>query len=202
MWLIDWLIHKLVHKLLLIKVLHKYMCITFEWRRRKFQKLNIVCVEDKIMGKREAESMSYLTTLEIAKVIYIAVGGERIIYEHQSSWHYTEGKTKLIGQNLILLLLCPQTIIWTRLGSILELHDEMLTSNRMRHAILNYPKVFNRIEKFTLGNCSYQAKTHHCFTPVDCYSSALEVVVRKEYSTFSCKNRVEFLKAIIWIKGL
>jgi len=47
--------------------------------------LNIVCVEDKIMGKREAESMSYLTTLEIAKVIYIAVGGERIIYEHQSS---------------------------------------------------------------------------------------------------------------------
>jgi len=56
--------------LLLIKVLHKYMCITFEWRRRKFQKLNIVCVEDKIIDKREAERMSYLTTLEIAKVIY------------------------------------------------------------------------------------------------------------------------------------
>jgi hypothetical protein len=59
-----------------VKVLHKYMCITFEWRRRKFQKLNIVCVEDKIMDKREAEKMCYLMTLEIAKVIYIAVSGE------------------------------------------------------------------------------------------------------------------------------
>jgi len=37
------------------------------------------------MGKREAESMSYVMTLEIAKVISIAVGGERIIYEHQTS---------------------------------------------------------------------------------------------------------------------
>jgi hypothetical protein len=56
------------------------MCITFERRRRKFQKLNTVCVEDKIMDKGEAESTSYLTTLEIAKAIYIAAGGERIIY--------------------------------------------------------------------------------------------------------------------------
>lgn len=80
MWLIDWLIYKLDYILLLIKVLHKYMCITFERRRRKFQKLNTVCVEDKIMDKGEAESTSYLTTLEIAKAIYIAADGERIIY--------------------------------------------------------------------------------------------------------------------------
>lgn len=72
--LCEFLMHvialQLNYILLLIKVLHKYMCITFEWRRRKFQKLNIVCVEDKIIDKREAERMSYLTTLEIAKVIY------------------------------------------------------------------------------------------------------------------------------------
>jgi len=120
----------------------------------------------------------------------------------RSSWHDTDGKYKLLEQNPIPLLLCPQAIIWTRLVSILELHDEMLTSNRMRNAVVNYPKVFNGIEKFTLGNCSYHDKTYHCFNPVDCYFSALEVVVRKEYSTFSCKSRVEFLKAITWIGRL
>ena len=56
----GWLLYRWVYILFLIKVLYKYMCITSEWRRRKFQKLNIVCVEDKIMDRRKAERMSYL----------------------------------------------------------------------------------------------------------------------------------------------
>jgi len=200
MWLIDWLIYKLVYILLLIRCYINICALNLN-EGEENSKSWILYVSTIKLWARERRK-AHLMTLENAKVLYIAVGGERIIDKHQPSWHDTEGKTKLLGRNPILLLLCPQTIIWTRLGSILELHDEMLTSNRMRHAVVNYPKVFNRIEKFTLGNCSYHAKTHHCFTPVYCYSSTLEVVVRKEYSTFSCKNRVEFLKAIIWIKGL